>query len=256
MAWDETRWGQIPRQTTSRIELEYRRTSPTQRSLGGAAVTADFDSRVANELRAADLYYRRHHQVITEAFASIGGDPHDAGRLAWSSVCAKLQSMGERISEEELAHCLEVPTSSQPVTLLWQRLLRTVVRSADMPWSVHRKKSGNVSASYRRTKRKFECARYFHEGTCLQIQQLDTYSDTGTYCYDVCVIHPVIKKSSSKLLYYCLSKSQRATSAPNIARFHCPCFVNIGTNYQILHCTHTHPEKMYVLYLVYLGYML
>ena len=38
----------------------------------------------------------------------MGGDPHDGGRLGWSTICAKLQSMGEQVSEEELVHCLEV----------------------------------------------------------------------------------------------------------------------------------------------------
>lgn len=38
----------------------------------------------------------------------MGGDPNDGGRLGWSTICAKLQSMGEQISEEELVHCLEV----------------------------------------------------------------------------------------------------------------------------------------------------
>lgn len=47
-------------------------------------------------------------QVISEAFCSMGGDPHDGGRLGWSTICTKLQSLGERVSEEELVHCLEV----------------------------------------------------------------------------------------------------------------------------------------------------
>lgn len=49
-------------------------------------------------------------QAIHEAFVSMGGDPHDGSKLGWSSICAKLQSMVERISDEELAHCLEVNT--------------------------------------------------------------------------------------------------------------------------------------------------
>ena len=48
------------------------------------------------------------NQVIHEAFTSMGGDANDGVRMAWSSICAKLQSSGERVSEEELAHCLEV----------------------------------------------------------------------------------------------------------------------------------------------------
>lgn len=40
----------------------------------------------------------------------MGGDPHDGGRLGWSTICTKLQSMGEQVSEEELVHCLEVRT--------------------------------------------------------------------------------------------------------------------------------------------------
>lgn len=51
-------------------------------------------------------------QVISEAFSSMGGDPHDGGRLGWPTICAKLQSMGEQVSEEELVHCLEVQKSS------------------------------------------------------------------------------------------------------------------------------------------------
>lgn len=47
-------------------------------------------------------------QVISEAFSSMGGVPHDGGRLGWSTICTKLQSMGEQVSEEELVHCLEV----------------------------------------------------------------------------------------------------------------------------------------------------
>lgn len=38
----------------------------------------------------------------------MGGDPQNAGRLGWSTICAKLQSMGERVSSEELAHCFDV----------------------------------------------------------------------------------------------------------------------------------------------------
>ncbi|CAM9344740.1 unnamed protein product, partial [Sphacelaria rigidula] len=49
-------------------------------------------------------------QAIHEAFVSMGGDPHDGSKLGWSSICAKLQSMVERISDEELAHCLEALT--------------------------------------------------------------------------------------------------------------------------------------------------
>lgn len=44
----------------------------------------------------------------------MGGDIQDAGRLGWSSICAKLQAMGEQISEEELVHCLEVRKRSSP----------------------------------------------------------------------------------------------------------------------------------------------
>lgn len=40
----------------------------------------------------------------------MGGDLHDSSKIGWSSICAKLQSMGERINDEELAHCLEVRT--------------------------------------------------------------------------------------------------------------------------------------------------
>eukprot|EP00903_Cladosiphon_okamuranus_P005352 g5347.t1 len=55
-------------------------------------------------------------QVISDAFSSMGGDPHDGGRLGWSTICAKLQSMGEQISEEELVHCLEALTGDSSTT--------------------------------------------------------------------------------------------------------------------------------------------
>lgn len=46
--------------------------------------------------------------MVNDAFISMGGDPHDERRLEWSTICSKLKSMGERISDDELVHCLEV----------------------------------------------------------------------------------------------------------------------------------------------------
>lgn len=47
-------------------------------------------------------------QAINDAFTSMGGDLNDGGKMVWSSICAKLQTKGERIGAEELTHCLEV----------------------------------------------------------------------------------------------------------------------------------------------------
>ena len=46
--------------------------------------------------------------MMSEAFRSMGGDPHDEGRLEWPAILAILESMGERISEDELSRCLQV----------------------------------------------------------------------------------------------------------------------------------------------------
>ncbi|CAM9977972.1 unnamed protein product [Scytosiphon promiscuus] len=55
-------------------------------------------------------------QDISGAFTSMGGDPHDGGRLGWSAICSKLETMGERVSEEELVHCLEALTGDSSTT--------------------------------------------------------------------------------------------------------------------------------------------
>ncbi|CAM9695874.1 unnamed protein product [Ectocarpus sp. 12 AP-2014] len=90
-------------------------------------------------------------QAICEAFSAMGGDPHDAGRLSWSTICSTLQSMGERVSEEELVHCLEALTGDNSTTRMNGRHTLHPMQFAEevLGFEDHRPSRTNLNSSDR-----------------------------------------------------------------------------------------------------------
>ncbi|CAM9978678.1 unnamed protein product [Discosporangium mesarthrocarpum] len=54
-------------------------------------------------------------QGIEDSFRAMGSEQNH-GRLDWSGICAKMKTMGEPVSEEELTHCLEALTGETSTT--------------------------------------------------------------------------------------------------------------------------------------------
>lgn len=58
----------------------------------------------------------------------MGGDPCNGNELGWSTIRAKLQSMGERISEKELMHCMQVRQDRHDCANYVKRVMQVIGR--------------------------------------------------------------------------------------------------------------------------------